>query len=175
MRLGRLNNVEITNDPATAADAGDGFVMRHGYAIAANSCDYGATGTGSMKISVPRLSGLAGPSYEYIVADNATTTGFNLRMGVRFRHHHRLGAAPCRVRRADGCESDGQNIPFARTKAERKASGAPRKSLEKRYKYHGGYVKAVAKAARKLQKDGFLIQEDVDTFISEAQQSDALR
>jgi hypothetical protein len=78
MRVGRLNNVDITNDPTTAAHAGDGFVMRHGYAIAGNGWDYGATGAPSLKISVPRLTGLPGPSYEYIVADNSTTTGFNL-------------------------------------------------------------------------------------------------
>lgn len=78
LRLGRLNNTDITNDPTTAAHAGDGFVMRHGFAIAGNGWDYGATGATSMKITVPKLSGLPGPSYEYIVADNATTTGFNL-------------------------------------------------------------------------------------------------
>ena len=75
----------------------------------------------------------------------------------------------------DGCESDGQNIPFARTKAERKSSGDPRKSLEERYKDHDGYVKAVAKAARKLQKDGFLVEEDVQNFVNEAQASDVLQ
>jgi len=36
-------------------------------------------------------------------------------------------------------------------------------------------VKAVAKAARKLQKDGFLVEEDVQAFIAEAQASDVLR
>jgi hypothetical protein len=78
MRLGRLNNTDLTNDPTTAAHAGDGFVMRHGFSIASNGWDFGATGTANMKISVPRLTGLPGPSYEYIVADNSTTTGFNL-------------------------------------------------------------------------------------------------
>ena len=31
MRLGRLNNGTVTSDPVTAADAGDGFVMRQGF------------------------------------------------------------------------------------------------------------------------------------------------
>ena len=74
MRLGRLNNGTVTSDPVTAADAGDGFVMRHGFSVAGNGWDFGATGTANMKISVPRLTGLTGPSYEYIVNDNATTT-----------------------------------------------------------------------------------------------------
>jgi len=78
MRLGRLNQVDLTNDPSTAANAGDGFVMRHGFAVAANGWDFGATGTANMKISVPRLTGLPGPSYEYLVFDNATTTAASL-------------------------------------------------------------------------------------------------
>ena len=78
MRLGRLNQTGVTNDPSTAEHAGDGFVMRHGYAIVANGWDYGATGTASMKITVPTLHGITGPSYEYINFDNSTSTSFNL-------------------------------------------------------------------------------------------------
>src|SRR6266850_3349572 len=78
MRLGRLNNGTVTSDPVSAADAGDGFVMRHGFSVAGNGWDFGATGTANMKISVPRLTGLPGPSYEYIVNDNATSTSFTL-------------------------------------------------------------------------------------------------
>src|SRR2546425_7576196 len=55
MRLGRLNQTALTNDPTTAAHAGDGFVMRQGYTIVANGWDFGATGTANLKISVPRL------------------------------------------------------------------------------------------------------------------------
>ena len=78
MRLGRLNQTALTNDPTTAAHAGDGFVMRQGYTIVANGWDFGATGTANLKISVPRLTGITGPSYEYIVFDNATSTSFTL-------------------------------------------------------------------------------------------------
>jgi hypothetical protein len=102
---------------------------------------------------------IAGVQMPGVAAPTATTTGWALRAD-------QFGGP-------DGCESDGQNIPFARTKAERK--GDPRKSLEERYKDHDGYVKAVAKAARKLQKDGFLVEEDVQSFINEAQASGVLR
>jgi hypothetical protein len=37
---------------------------------------------------------------------------------------------------------------------------------------HAGYVKAVAKAAAKLEERGFLLREDVQRFIAEAQSSD---
>ena len=78
MRLGRLNNGTVTSDPVTAADGGDGYVMRHGFSVAGNGWDFGATGTANLKISVPRLTGLPGPSYEYIVNDNATTMSVGL-------------------------------------------------------------------------------------------------
>jgi len=45
-----------------------------------------------------------------------------------------------------GCGNEGGFIPFAKTKAERLASGDPRLSLEERYHDHAGYV-AVVKAA----------------------------
>jgi Alpha/beta hydrolase domain len=78
MRVGRLNDVELTNNPTTAADAGTGFIMNLGYTIVSNGWDFGATGFDSMKISVPMASNpdgsaITGPSYEYIVFDNATT------------------------------------------------------------------------------------------------------
>ena len=54
MRVGRLNDVALTNDPTTAADAGNGFVMNLGYTIVGNGWDFGATSGGAgMTISVP--------------------------------------------------------------------------------------------------------------------------
>jgi hypothetical protein len=104
---------------------------------------------------------IAGVRMPGVEAPVATTTGWALR---------RAGFSE-----NEGCESDGQHIPFATTKAERQATGDPRKSLEERYKNHAGYVKEVAKAARKLQKDGFLIEEDVHAFVNEAEASEILR
>ena len=53
MRLGRLNDVALTNNPTTAADAGTGFIMSLGYTIVSNGWDFGASGFDSMKISIP--------------------------------------------------------------------------------------------------------------------------
>src|SRR5262245_43151962 len=83
MRLGRLNDVELTNNPTTAADAGTGFVMNLGYTIVSMGWDFGATGTDNMKIQVPVAtnpggSPITGQSYEYIVFDNATSTNYAL-------------------------------------------------------------------------------------------------
>jgi hypothetical protein len=77
MRLGRLNDAPVTNDPTTAAEAGTGFIMNLGYTVVSNGWDFGASGFDSMKITVPVATNggatITGPSYEYIVFDNSTT------------------------------------------------------------------------------------------------------
>ena len=72
------------------------------------------------------------------------------------------------------CNYAGGMIPFARTKAEREASGDPRLSLEERHKNHEGYVAAVKTAAAKAVAAGFLLQADADKLIAEAAASNVL-
>jgi hypothetical protein len=62
----------------------------------------------------------------------------------------------------------GWYLPFARTAAERKASGDPRASLDQRYDNHDAYVAAVTRAARELCEAGLLLPEDVDGYIESA-------
>jgi len=68
------------NNPTTAADAGDAFLMNQGYAIAWSGWDISAAAGGDrLTITVPVAtnpdkSTITGPSYEYIVFDNTTTT-----------------------------------------------------------------------------------------------------
>ncbi len=104
---------------------------------------------------------VAGIRLPPVAAPIATTTGWALRSAE-------FGGP-------DGCEASGQLIPFATTKAERLAAGDPRRSLEERYKDHDGYVKAVTKAARKLEKKRLLLEEDVERYIEAAEESDVLR
>src|SRR4029453_6486818 len=104
---------------------------------------------------------LAGVRLPPVEAAVATTTGWALR---------REGFSE-----NEGCESDGQHIPFETTQAERLAVGDPRRSLEERSKDHDGYVKAVTKAAKKLQRQRFLLPDDVQRYIDEAQASNVLR
>jgi hypothetical protein len=104
---------------------------------------------------------IAGIRLPPVAAPIATTTGWALRRAE-------FGGP-------DGCEASGQWIPFATTKAERLAAGDPRPSLEERYKNHDGYVKAVAKEARKLEQRRLLLPADVQRYIDEAQASTVLR
>ena len=69
----------------------------------------------------------------------------------------------------------GGYIPFAKTKAERLASGDPRPSLEERYGTHEKYVAAVRAAADRLVRERYLLQDDADRLISQADSSTVLR
>jgi hypothetical protein len=73
------------------------------------------------------------------------------------------------------CDYAGGMIPFAKTRAEREASGDPRLSLEERYQDHAGYVAAVRAAAAKAVAAGFLLQEDADALIRQAGTSAVLK
>jgi len=69
----------------------------------------------------------------------------------------------------------GSAIPFAKTKAERRASGDPRLSLEERYKDHNAYVACVARWARHLAKQRYILPAEVDNYIQRAEDSDILK
>ena len=75
----------------------------------------------------------------------------------------------------DGCDASGQQIAFAKTKADRIASGDPRLSIEERYNTHEGYVKEVDKVVQKLVRERFLLWEDAERYIQAAEASNVLR
>jgi hypothetical protein len=72
------------------------------------------------------------------------------------------------------CNYAGGMIPFAKTRAERMANNDPRPSLEERYGTHEGYVAKVKEAAAKIVSQGFLLQNDADRLIAEAEKSNVL-
>ena len=83
----------------------------------------------------------------------ATYTGWNLR------------------RRDAGAEGmlvslTGSYIPFARTEAERKATGDPRESIEKRYGSFDGYRKRFASVCDDLVKRRYLLKEDAERLVA---------
>ncbi len=73
------------------------------------------------------------------------------------------------------CTYAGGMIPFAKTRAERLASGDPRPSLEERYSDHAGYVAAVRKAAANAVEQRFLLAKDADALIAAAEASAVLK
>jgi hypothetical protein len=100
---------------------------------------------------------VAGIRLPEVAVPVATYTGWNLR------------ALP--EDSGEGCDSYGQAIGFAKTKAQRTVAGDPRPSLQERYPGHADYVSAVIAAAQGLQQDRFLLDEDVSAYAQMAQNS----
>ena len=73
------------------------------------------------------------------------------------------------------CNYAGGMVPFARTRAERLASGDTRLSLEERYRDHDGYVAAVVQAAARAVARGFLLPADADALVADARASAVLK
>lgn len=82
--FGGFNKSSGGNDPSTAAHAGEGFLMNQGYTIVWNGWDPSAvSANNNLTINVPIAknadgSAITGPSYEYIVYDNATSVSYPL-------------------------------------------------------------------------------------------------
>ncbi len=72
------------------------------------------------------------------------------------------------------CGFTGGFIPFAATSAERLAAGDPRPSLEERYGTHANFVSLVRKAADELVAGRYLLKEDADRIVREAEASTVL-
>ena len=110
-------------------------------------------------VFVPRTDAdgndVAGVRFPDIEVPLATYTGYGFRAGGF--------AGP------DLCDAFGQAIPFAQTRAEREATGDPRRSIAERYPTHQDYVTKVTAAAIALKRERFLLQEDVDRIVQAAQ------
>jgi hypothetical protein len=103
-------------------------------------------------------NGVDGVRLPDITVPAATYTGWN-RFKPGYGGDYRL------------CTASGSFIPFAKTKAERTASGDPRLSLEERYPNHDDYVKKVDRAVKKLLQERFLLDEDGQAIMKKAAES----
>jgi hypothetical protein len=98
---------------------------------------------------------LAGIRAVHLEAPIGTYTGWNLGRAGRFE---------------DGfCSLQGSFVPFARTRAERLATGDPRLSLEERYPTAEAYIAQVRRAAETLVARRFLLPEDAAQLVAEAE------
>ena len=96
---------------------------------------------------------IAGVRLPRVAVPLATYTGWALRSGEQAN---------------DGCESAGQFIPFAKTSAERRASGDPRLSAEERYGTLDHYNFLLSTATKKLLRDRFLLVDDMTAVYNDA-------
>lgn len=120
-----------------------------------------------IRMLVPRVNAdgneLGGVPVVLTDAPLGTYLGWNVTAG---------GARPFHAGQV--CDYVGGMIPFAKTLAERTATGDPRLSLQERYTDHAGYVAAVTTAAANAVAQGFLLQVDADALIAAAAASHVL-
>ncbi len=95
---------------------------------------------------------IAGVIVPELAVPLATHTGWNLR-------HADIGGVEQLLVFA------GATLPFARTAAERAARRDPRPAIAERYSSRSDYLARVRDAAQALVKDGYLLEEDVETSI----------
>ena len=88
---------------------------------------------------------IAGVRLADVTVPLATYTGWALRAGAWAN---------------DGCEAEGQYIPFPRTAADRIASGDPRLSVEERYSSFERYRKRIVRALDRMVRQRLLLCED---------------
>ncbi len=96
---------------------------------------------------------LAGIRLPDIVAPLGTHTGWAVRADVP----------------GEMCGNLGQFIPFAKTQADREATGDPRPSLAERYPTKQDYVARVTQAVQALRAQRLLSAEDVAAYIADAE------
>jgi hypothetical protein len=96
---------------------------------------------------------LGGIRLPEITVPLAAHTGWNLR-------HPAIGGAEQLLVFA------GATLPFARTRAEREASGDPRLSIDERYRSRDDYLARIRTAAERLVAERYLLAEDVETSVT---------
>jgi len=90
-----------------------------------------------------------------LLAPLATFTGWNPR-------HPEQGAP------GDLMSMLGSTLPFVRTRAQREASGDPRRSIEERYPLRAAYLEAARAAATALVSSRHMLAEDVEAAVERA-------
>jgi hypothetical protein len=96
---------------------------------------------------------IAGVRLVDVTVPLATYTGWALRAGPHAD---------------DGCEAAGQRIAFARTRADRLASGDPRPSVEERYPTYESYARRVVYAIKDMVRQRLLLCEDAENEVVRA-------
>jgi hypothetical protein len=118
-------------------------------------------GTAGSGMLVPQVDGdgheVAGIRSVFLQVPIGTYTGWNLGRKDRFENGL--------------CSLQGSFVPFAATRAEREATGDPRPSLEERYPTRDAYLADFRAAADRLVVGRFLLPEDAQTLVQEAERS----
>ncbi len=98
-----------------------------------------------------------------IQAPLATHTGWNLRHAGIGGEGQILSSGG-----ATGGTLSGSSIPFPPTRAEREASGDPRRSIEERYASRDDYLSRINTIAQGMVNQGYILPEDLELISEQA-------
>ena len=125
--------------------------------------------SGSVAKQPPAVKGFIEPLVAKVNSDGNETAGIpSVQMQAPLGPYIGWNVLATGFFKGHACGITGSFIPFAKTKAERLASGDPRPSLEERYATQDGYVEAVKKASDKEVSRGFLLSEDAARLVQQA-------
>ena len=109
---------------------------------------------------------VAGIRLPDIAVPLATYTGWNVR-------HEEMGQGGLMT---SGAPLFGSTLVFPRTRADREASGDPRRAIDERYASKEDYLARVRAAAETLVRERYLLAEDIEPVVAVAGQKwDAFR
>lgn len=132
--------------------------------------------SGIMTVVPPKVRGQTVSLVPRVNADGNETSGIpSVQLRVPLGTYLGWNVQADGYYKGSACGFQGGFIPFARTQSERVAARDPRLSLEERYGTHAGFVEKVKAAAADLMREGFLLPEDVQEIIQDAEASDVLK
>ena len=131
--------------------------------------------SGRMSIVPPRVLGVLPTYVPRVNADGNETAGVpSVLMRAPLGTYLGWNVYRSGFFAGQGCGFQGGWIPFAKTKAERLANHDPRPSLEERYGSFESYVALVKRAADQAVRERFLLREDAERIVREAEASNIL-
>ncbi len=134
------------------------------------------TVSGAPALQPPRMRRMLPSRVPRVNADGNEISGIpSVHLQVPLGTYTGFNALAAGYGKGGNCVFFGGFIPFAKTKAEREAKGDPRASLEERYGDHAGFVAKVRAAVAKQQADGWLLEDDAQRLIKEAEASAVLK
>jgi hypothetical protein len=144
-------------------------VVRYDFGAEFNAIDV----SGKMSIVPPRVLGVLPTRVPRVNEDGNETSGVpSVLMQAPLGTYLGWNVYRSGFFAGQGCGFQGGWIPFAKTRAERLANNDPRLSLEERYGTLENYVAIVKRAADQAVRDRFLLADDAERILREAEASD---
>lgn len=132
--------------------------------------------SGVARTQPPRIRGEIPLLVPRVDADGNETSGVrSVQLRVPLGTYLGWNVQAAGFSKGQGCGFAGGFIPFAQTRAARVAANDPRPSLEERYGTRAGFLDRVRKAVEADRASGWLLPDDAEKIIAQAEASDVLK